>query len=63
MADPTTTDVLTVGTALAWNPSLPGAKVEDTFVLIEGGLENLTFDPNWPSVEVARRLWPVPLEL
>jgi len=63
VADPTTTDVLTVGTAMAWNPSLPGAKVEDTFVLVAGGLENLTVDPNWPTVEVAGRLRPIPLEL
>jgi hypothetical protein len=26
-------------------------------------LENLTFDPNWPSVEVEGRLRPVPLEI
>jgi hypothetical protein len=26
-------------------------------------LENLTFDPNWPSVEVEGRQRPVPLEL
>lgn len=38
--------------ALAWNPSLAGAKVEDTFLLTEGGLLNLTEDPFWPAVEV-----------
>ncbi len=63
VANPTTTDVLSAGMAVAWNPSLPGAKVEDTFVLLEAGLENLTFDPSWPSVEVAGRLRPIPLEL
>jgi len=63
VADPTTTDVLAAGMAVAWNPSLPGAKVEDTFALLEAGLENLTFDPIWPSVEVAGRLRPIPLEL
>jgi len=25
---------------VAWNPSLPGAKIEDTFVILDGGLEN-----------------------
>ncbi|MCS7219383.1 MAG: M24 family metallopeptidase [Thermus sp.] len=46
------------GMALAWNPSLPGAKVEDTFLLTEGGLENLTEDPLWPGVEVGGRRRP-----
>ncbi|RMH55014.1 MAG: M24 family metallopeptidase [Deinococcus-Thermus bacterium] len=49
---------LQVGMALAWNPSLPGAKVEDTFLLGEDGLENLTFDPAWPMEEVEGRLRP-----
>ncbi len=46
------------GMALAWNPSLPGAKVEDTFLLRDGGLENLTEDPFWPGVEVEGRRRP-----
>lgn len=50
------------GMALAWNPSLPGAKVEDTFLLGETGLENLTFDPAWPSAQVNGRLRPMVLE-
>ncbi|MDW8425486.1 MAG: M24 family metallopeptidase [Meiothermus sp.] len=53
---------LEVGMALAWNPSLPGAKVEDTFLLGETGLENLTHDPTWPTLEVAGRLRPGVLE-
>jgi Xaa-Pro aminopeptidase len=64
VANPTTTDTLVEGSPIAWNPSLPGAKVEDTFVILPNGeLENLTFDPNWPSVEVEGRLRPIPLEL
>ncbi|MGE3909678.1 MAG: M24 family metallopeptidase [Chloroflexota bacterium] len=42
-------------TALAWNPSLPGAKIEDTVVTSEQGIEILTIDPAWPSVEVDGR--------
>jgi Xaa-Pro aminopeptidase len=62
IANPTTTDSLTEGIAVAWNPSLPGAKVEDTFVILnDGKLENLTFDSNFPSVEVEGRLRPLPL--
>jgi hypothetical protein len=42
-------------TALAWNPSLPGSKIEDTVVTSEGGIEILTADPAWPTVSVAGR--------
>jgi Xaa-Pro aminopeptidase len=42
-------------TALAWNPSLPGAKIEDTVVTTSAGIEILTVDPAWPSVEVDGR--------
>jgi Xaa-Pro aminopeptidase len=40
------------GMAFAWNPSLPGAKVEDTVYLGEQGLEVLTYDSRWPSCEI-----------
>ncbi len=63
IATPDSPEVLLASMIVAWNPSLPGSKVEDTFALSEDGtLENLTFDPDWPSVEVAGRLRPVPLE-
>jgi Xaa-Pro aminopeptidase len=42
-------------TALAWNPSLPGAKIEDTVVTSRTGIEVLTVDPAWPTVEVDGR--------
>lgn len=36
--------------AFAWNPSLRGAKIEDTVLLHEdGSLEVLTLDPSWPA--------------
>ncbi|MEG4504542.1 M24 family metallopeptidase [Microcoleus sp. F6_B4] len=64
VANPSTSDILAENMAVAWNPSLSGAKIEDTFLIhSDGTLENLTFDPNWPSVEVAGRLRPVPLEI
>lgn len=62
VANPTTLDPLEANMAIAWNPSLSGAKIEDTFVISQDGtLENMTFDPKWPSVEVESRLRPVPL--
>ncbi|WP_017718266.1 M24 family metallopeptidase [Kamptonema formosum] len=63
VANPLTSDPLAENMAVAWNPSLPGAKIEDTFIILsDGKLENLTLDPNWPTVEVEGRLRPVPLE-
>jgi len=53
--DPT---ILDDPVAVAWNPSLTGAKIEDTVLLTHAGLEVLTVDPSWPTVEVAGRARP-----
>ncbi len=63
VATPETSDRLTANMVVAWNPSIPGAKIEDTFVVTsDNSLENLSFDPNFPHVDVEGRLRPVPLE-
>ncbi len=62
LARPGNPTQLEVGMALAWNPSLPGAKVEDTFLLTEAGLENLTTDLKWPMMRVGERLRPAVYE-
>lgn len=49
IATPESVTLIDYGMALAWNPSLPGAKSEDTFVVTPGGLEVLTVDPDWPT--------------
>jgi Xaa-Pro aminopeptidase len=46
------------GSAVAWNPSLPGIKAEDTALVTAGGLETLTVDPSWPAIQVASRQRP-----
>ena len=61
IAAPGAETLLKPGMCVAWSPSLPGVKVEDTFLLTETGLENLTFDPDWPTVTVAGRLRPAVL--
>jgi hypothetical protein len=55
VARPHTDTVIEAGTALAWNPSLPGSKIEDTVLTTEHGIEILTADPAWPTVTVAGR--------
>lgn len=44
--------------ALAWNPSLPGSKIEDTVIRSAGDVEVLTVDPVWPTVVVEGRRRP-----
>ena len=42
VASPETQQEIQPGQAFAWNPSLPSAKAEETFVLLPGGPEVLT---------------------
>jgi Xaa-Pro dipeptidase len=39
IATPRTRQEIEVGQAFAWNPSITGAKAEETFILTEGGSE------------------------
>jgi Xaa-Pro aminopeptidase len=52
-AVPGIADLVHEGQAFAWNPTAPGAKVEDTVLAGERGIEVLTVDPRWPTVAVA----------
>ncbi|HEY3423716.1 MAG TPA: M24 family metallopeptidase [Negativicutes bacterium] len=63
VAIPGTPELLQGNAAIAWNPSLRGAKIEDTFVVTDQGLINLTFDRNWPTTMVAGIERPLVLEL
>lgn len=62
VATPQTRQLLAEGMAVAFNPSLPGVKVEDTFLITANGLENLTIDPGWPSQSCQGLARPLPLE-
>jgi Xaa-Pro aminopeptidase len=60
---PDVTDVIQVHQPFAWNPSGPGAKIEDTVLTTATGIEVLTTDPRWPTAEVGGRRRPIELEL
>jgi Xaa-Pro aminopeptidase len=51
-AQPGVEYALAAGMAVAWNPTVPGAKSEDTFLVLEEGLEQLTSAPEspWPLI-------------
>jgi len=63
VATPSTATLLEEGMAFAFNPSFGGMKIEDTFLLGPDGLENLTFDPGWPALDVHGRKRPLWLEM
>lgn len=60
-AIPGVDDVVQVGQAFAWNPTAPGAKVEDTVMIGPRGIEVLTVDPRWPTVRVGGLERPIEL--
>ena len=62
IARPDTRVVLKPGHVLALNPSVPGAKIEDTFLLASDGLHDLTFDARWPHTRVENYLRPEVLQ-
>lgn len=62
-ATPEATDTVPASAHVAWNPTAPGAKVEDT-VLLEGArVTPLTVDARWPVVTVRGVARPAVLEL
>ena len=52
VATPGMTDVVSVGQAYAWNPSITGVKSEDTILVGEDSNEVLTTIANWPTLPV-----------
>jgi Xaa-Pro dipeptidase len=51
VATPTGTETVVNNQAFAWNPSIRGGKAEDTTLLIDGRIENLTATPELPVIE------------
>jgi antitoxin VapB len=52
VATPASDDEVVVGKVYAWNPSIPGAKSEDTILVGKDGNEILTAIPGWPAIPV-----------
>ena len=52
LAVPDSRDVVRQGQAYAWNPSITGAKSEDTFLVGENDNELLTTIQDWPTIPV-----------
>ncbi len=52
LGTPNSGDVVAVGNAFAWNPSITGAKSEDTMLVGETGNEVITATPNLPTITV-----------
>lgn len=61
VARPNSPEIIQQNMVVAWNPSVPGAKIEDTFVVGSTGLTNLTFDADWPHSMVRGRTRPLVL--
>lgn len=52
VATPGSTDVVALGQVYAWNPSITGAKSEDTILVSETDNEILTAMKDWPTITV-----------
>lgn len=49
---PGSQDVVSAGQAYAWNPTIAGAKFEDTLLVGEDCNQNLTATPDWPEIQI-----------
>ena len=65
IANPDCRESIVADQALAWNPSLPGTKSEDTILVTEKGFEILTRGEGWEYVPfqaedgTVERPWPL----
>jgi Xaa-Pro aminopeptidase len=62
LATPACAEPVEDAQAFAWNPSVPGLKVEDTVLATAAGPEVITLDPAWPLQDVDGRPRPLVLE-
>ncbi|MCL5950159.1 MAG: M24 family metallopeptidase [Chloroflexi bacterium] len=53
LATPDSTEVIALGQAYAWNPSIAGTKSEDTVLIGEHGTEEVTSIRGWPMQSIS----------
>lgn len=61
VAHPKSGEIVQNNQAFAWNPTITGTKVEETFIINNNELENLTSSNNFPSISVEVSKQPVVL--
>jgi Xaa-Pro aminopeptidase len=52
IATPTSSEIVQVGQAYAWNPSITGAKSEDTILVNQTGHQVITAISGWPELSI-----------
>jgi Xaa-Pro aminopeptidase len=62
VASPSANQEIFENSVLAWNPTMPGAKIEDTIIVGRKEVEILTVDPAWPVKNHGGRMRPEVLE-
>jgi antitoxin VapB len=62
IASPASCDIVVSPQAFAWNPSITGTKVEETWLVDDNGAESLTRTAGWPVLEIESggRVYPIP---
>jgi hypothetical protein len=56
VAHPKSSEVVQDREAFAWNPTITGTKIEDTALVIDGGIEIVTSTPGWPTIDLGNGL-------
>ncbi|HAW11108.1 MAG: M24 family metallopeptidase [Candidatus Dormibacteria bacterium] len=51
--------LITIGAGFAWNPTVQGAKSEDTFIVAGGGARSVSNTDGWPALTVDTELGPM----
>src|SRR6478672_11853714 len=52
VATPHTRETVELGQVYAWNPSVPGARSEDSVLITPAGADVLTVTPDWPLLDL-----------